>query len=239
MSSAATCFEPGNTLDPELIVRNKQLIRSRGYIADIDIAVLPDAFDSTRVNLAITTRDSWTISVDGGWYSESRTMVGFSDANIGWGNKLEPMTNFSRKDFFYGGNMVEYEIPNVLGSFYTAEFAAGRDFYNSTLDMGLRKEFIKPTDYEIGLTYSDIKSKRYMVEQDTSLLVKERNLDAWAAIPATCGGSVRASTSRDATTTAASAGGLWWDRISTRRCTIRTPCWSGRDSTAKNSTRPT
>ena len=173
-------FEPGDTLDPELIVRNKQLIRSRGYIADIDIAVLPDAFDSTRVNLAITTRDSWTISVDGGWYSESRTMVGLSDANIlGWGNKLKLMTNFSRKDFSYGGNMVEYEIPNVLGSFYTAEFAAGRDFYNSTLDMGLRKEFIKPTDYEIGLTYSDIKSKRYMVEQDTSLLVKERNLDAW------------------------------------------------------------
>ena len=63
VSSAATCFfEPGDTLDPELIVRNKQLIRSRGYIADIDIAVLPDAFDSTRVNLAITTRDSWTIS---------------------------------------------------------------------------------------------------------------------------------------------------------------------------------
>lgn len=173
-------FEPGDTLDPELIVRNKQLIRSRGYIADIDVTVLPDAFDSTRVNLAITTRDSWTISVDGGWYSESRTMVGLSDANIlGWGNKLKLMTNFSRKDFSYGGNMVEYEIPNVLGSFYTAEFAAGRDFYNSTLDMGLRKEFIKPTDYEIGLTYSDIKSKRYMVEQDTSLLVKERNLDAW------------------------------------------------------------
>ena len=173
-------FEPGDTLDPELVVRNKQLIRSRGYIADIDVTVLPDAFDSTRVNLSITTRDSWTITVDGGLHSEGRTMVGLSDANIlGWGNKLKFMTNFSRKDFSYGGNMVEYEIPNVLGTFYTAEFAAGRDFYNSTLDMGLRKEFIKPTDYEIGLTYSDIKAKRYMVEQDTSLLVKERNLDAW------------------------------------------------------------
>lgn len=45
--------------------------------------------------------------------------------------------------------------------------------------MGLRKEFLKPTDYEIGLTYSDIKAKRYMIEQDTSLLVKERNLDVW------------------------------------------------------------
>ena len=173
-------FRSGDKLDPQLIVRNKQLIRSRDYISDIDVTVLPDAVDSTRVNLLITTRDSWTISVDGGWHSEGRTMVGLSDANIfGSGNKLKFMTNFSRKDFSYGGNMVEYEIPNVLGSFYTADFSAGRDFYNSELNMGLRKEFIRPTDYEIGLTYSDVKSKRYMIDLDTSLLIKVRNLDAW------------------------------------------------------------
>ena len=173
-------FKQGDKIDPQLIVRNKQLIRSRDYISDIDVTVLPDAVDSTRVNLLITTRDSWTISVDGGWHSEGRTMVGLSDANIfGSGNKLKFMTNFSRKDFSYGGNMVEYEIPNLLGTFYTAEIGGGRDFYNSTLNMGLRKEFLKPTDYEIGLTYSDIKAKRYMIEQDTSLLVKERNLDVW------------------------------------------------------------
>ncbi len=65
--------------------------------------------------------------------------------------------------------------------------------------MGLRKEFLKPTDYEIGLTYSDIKSKRYMVEQDTSLLVKERNLDVAAtALPAR---DQIERLSRDATTT--------------------------------------
>ena len=65
-------FSPGDTLNPQLIVRNKQLIRSRGYIADIDVTVLPDSLDSTRVNLHITTRDSWTISVDGGIHSEVR-----------------------------------------------------------------------------------------------------------------------------------------------------------------------
>lgn len=173
-------FKPGEELDPQLIVRTKQLLRSRDYIADIDIAVKPDSIDSTRVNLRITTRDSWTISADGALHSEGRTMVGLSDANIlGTGNSLKIMTNFYRNDFTYGGNMVEYEIPNVLGTFYTANFNAGRSFYSSTLDLGIRKEFIRPTDYEIGLTYNDIKDKRYMIEQDTSLLVKERNLDAW------------------------------------------------------------
>lgn len=173
-------FKPGDKFDPQLAVRNKQLLRSRPYISDTEFIVVPDSLDSTRVNLVVRTRDSWTISVDAGIHGDGRTMVGLSDANIlGTGNTLKFKTNFSRKDFSYGGNMVEYRIPNVLGTFYTAEFSAGRDFYNSELVLGLRKEFIRPTDYEIGLTYSDVKSKRYMIDLDTSLLVKVRNLDAW------------------------------------------------------------
>lgn len=173
-------FRSGEQLDPQTIIRNKQLLRSRSYISDVDINVLPDPLDTTRVNIVITTRDSWTISVDGGLHSEGRTTVGLYDANVfGTGNLLRINTNFNREDFSYGGNLVEYEIPNLLGTFYTADFAAGRDFYNSTLSLGLGKEFLRPTDYEIGLTYSDIKQKHYMIEQDTSLLVKQRDLDVW------------------------------------------------------------
>lgn len=173
-------FRSGDRFDPQLVVRNKQLLRSRRYISNVEIDVRPDSLDTTRVNLTIRTRDSWTITVDGAVHSEGRTMAALSDANIlGTGNMLTVKTNFNRKDFSYGGNMVEYEIPNLLGSFYTAEFAAGRDFYNSTLDMDLRKEFLRPTDYEAGIAYSDLKFKQYMIEQDTSLLIKERNLDAW------------------------------------------------------------
>ena len=173
-------FKPGDKFDPQLVVRNKQLLRSRPYISDTEVIVVPDSLDSTRENMVYRTRDSWTISVDAGIHGEGRTMVGLSDANIfGTGNTLKFKTNFSRRDFSYGGNIVEYKIPNVLGTFYTADFSAGRDFYNSELNLGLRKEFIRPTDYEIGLTYSDIKSKRYMVDLDTSLLVKVRNLDVW------------------------------------------------------------
>lgn len=173
-------FRTGDRLDPQLIVRNKQLLRSRSYIADVDIAVEPDSLDTTRVNLRITTRDSWTISADGALHSEGRTMVGLSDANIfGWGNSLKLMTNFSREDFSYGGNMVEYQIPNLLGTFYTAEMTAGRDFYNSTFEIDMRREFLRPTDYELGIAYSNDKAKRYLIETDTSALVKQQDFDLW------------------------------------------------------------
>ena len=75
--------------------------------------------------------------------------------------------------------MVEYEIPNLLGTFYTADLTAGRDFYNSTFEVGMRREFLRPTDYELGISYSNNQSKRYMIAADTSQLVKLRNFDAW------------------------------------------------------------
>lgn len=174
-------FKAGDRFDPDQVVRSQQLLRSRPYISDANVTVVTDSLDSTRVDLVLRTRDSWTISVDGGLRSEGRTMVGISDANIfGTGNRLKVETNFSRNDFSYGGNMVEYAMPNIFGSFYSAEFEAGRNFYEETLRLGLVKEFLKPTDYEVGLTYSDLRSKYYMIEQDTSAIVKVRNLDVWA-----------------------------------------------------------
>ena len=173
-------FRSGDPFDPGLVVRNMQLLRSRRYISNVGLTVRPDTLDTTRVDLVIRTRDSWTVSVDVGFHSEGRTMAGLSDANIlGTGNMLAVKTNFSRKDFSYGGNLIEYGIPNVLGTFFTADFAAGRDFYKSTLDMKLCREFLRPTDYEAGASYSDLKFKQYMIEQDTSLLVKVRNFNVW------------------------------------------------------------
>ena len=107
-------------------------------------------------------------------------MLGLSDANfLGTGNRLALETHFSRRDFSYGGNRIAYSIPNVLGTFCTADFAAGRNFRESTLDLRLGKEFLRPTDYEAGISYSNLKYRQYMVEQDTSLLAKARNFDVW------------------------------------------------------------
>ncbi len=174
-------FRSGQKLDPELIVRSQQLLRSRSYISDAAIEIRPDSLDTTRVDVVLRTRDSWTITLDGAWRSEGHTMIGIIDNNIlGSGNKLRIETNFSRKDFSYGGNIVSYEIPNVLGSFFTARAEGGTDFYRERFVLGVGKEFLKPTDYEVGLYYDDIRSKYYQIELDSSDLVKVRNLDLWA-----------------------------------------------------------
>lgn len=174
-------FEAGDTIAPELLVRNLQLLRSRAYISDAALELAPDPHDTARVVVTLHVRDSWTISADAALHGEGRTMVGLSDANIfGTGNRLSVETNFSRSDFGYGGNVVSYDIPNLFGSFYKANFSAGRDFYNSRLRLGVVKEFILPTDYELGVTYNNVKEKYYLVDRDTSEVVKSKRFDIWA-----------------------------------------------------------
>ncbi|MEG2613055.1 MAG: hypothetical protein RR971_06160, partial [Alistipes sp.] len=173
-------FKSGDRVDAELMVRNKQLLRSRAYISDAWVVLMPDSLDSTKVDVVVRARDSWTISAEMGFHKEGRTMLGLYDANIlGTGNKLSINTNFNRSTFDYEGNIVQYEIPNVLGSFYTAKFSAGRDFYNSELRLELRKDFIRATDYEVGVAYNNVKSKYYMIDRDTSELARVRNFDIW------------------------------------------------------------
>lgn len=57
-------FGPGDTLDAEQLVRNQQLLRSRSYVSDAELEIRPDSLDSTRVDIIVHTRDSWTIGVD-------------------------------------------------------------------------------------------------------------------------------------------------------------------------------
>ena len=174
-------FKPGQRFDPELVVRSQQLLLSRSYISDTDISIQVDPLDTTRIDVILHTRDSWTISIDAALYSEKRTMAGLTDGNIlGTGTRFKVETNFSRKDFTYGGNVVGYEIPNVLGSFFGFEVEGGRNFYEDILRIGLRKEFLKPTDYEVGMTVSNMRTKAYFIERDSSELIKNLNFDLWA-----------------------------------------------------------
>ncbi len=174
-------FKSGQKLDPQVLVRNTQLLRSRSYIYDANMILSLSPMDTSVVDVTVETRDSWTINADLQFRSERRTMFGVSDDNIfGTGNRLNLKTNFTYSGFDYGGNVVEYQIPNIFGTFYKADFSAGKDFYNSELKLNVRKEFILPTDYEAGISYEEVKSKHYLVYLDTSNLVKVRNFDVWA-----------------------------------------------------------
>lgn len=171
----------GDELNPETVVRNKQLIRSRDYIYEADIIVTPMPDDTASVRVDIVTRDSYTLSADGYVHWGGRTAIELYEANLlGYGNRLSFETSFHWRKGGYGGNRVSYEVPNILGTFVRGEFIAGKSFNRSDLGGSLRKEFILPTDYELGLMYNKTHEPMYLLFYDSTYSVRYRDMDFWA-----------------------------------------------------------
>ena len=173
-------FKVGDKFDADLLMRNLQLLQSRRYISDADVEVRPDSVDSMRLHLVMLTRDSWTIDVDASVHSGGKSSLGISESNfLGRGHDIRLETNLNYRNFDYGGNLIEYRIPNVLGSFYEFVFAAGRNFDRSRFNLSLKKDFLKLTDYEFGVEYLRNKEEHRFPDRDTVELVNSRCFDLW------------------------------------------------------------
>lgn len=144
-------IHPGDTLDPLLVMNNRQLIRSRDYISQADVEVVPLAEDTMTVDLIIYTRDWWSIGVDLHAESNADTYFELYDDNLlGWGNSLNIKTYFNWRTWAYGGNLFEFATPNLWGSFFAGRIIAGKGFDESDFGAEVKKEFIRPTDYMVG-----------------------------------------------------------------------------------------
>lgn len=173
-------FKVGEELDPHTITRTVQLLQSRRHISEVAIDVRPEPYDTTQVVVVVRARDSWTFEVDATVRSHGETSLGLSEANLfGRGHLVRLETNLNYRNYDYGGNVIEYAVPNAWGSFYALNFAAGRSFHTTRFNLGVQKDFLQPTDYELGATYANDKVKHRFLERDTLELVKARDLNLW------------------------------------------------------------
>lgn len=174
-------FKSGDTFDADEIVRNKHIILYRPYIGTVSIEVLPQEGDSMVVDVHIHTMDKWSIGVSGKFHSRGRTMLEVYDDNIfGMGNKLAVQTSFDRRKFNYEGNGVEYEIPNILGTFYQSNMYVGKYFYDEIFRANVSKDFIKTTDYMLGAEFDKERLDYYLLYADSNDHVKFNKFDVWA-----------------------------------------------------------
>lgn len=173
-------FRSGDKVDAEQIVNNKRILKTRNYLSGADIYVVPNTVDTTKVDIVIVTRDKWTISADLRFKGSGKTMLEVYDANfLGWGDKLSIKNHFNRKNFGYRGNLVTYEMPNVYGTFYRAKVELGRSFDEQKYGIELRKDFIKPSDYDVGFSLYDVHEDYYQLYVDTTAMIKYREFGVW------------------------------------------------------------
>ncbi|WP_297449700.1 hypothetical protein [uncultured Alistipes sp.] len=174
-------FGPGDKLDPQLMINNRRLLRSRDYISDAAITVVPSAEDSTVVDVIVATRDKWTISADVGFEGDGDMFLQLYDDNLlGWGNRLGISTYFNWKNGHYGGNVFEYKTPNIFGSFFEGRLIAGKGFDRSDFGAEALKKFIRRTDYAAGASFYYRKEPIDIYPLDSTFQTASRNWDFWA-----------------------------------------------------------
>ncbi len=176
-------LKEGDIIDPRQIVRNNQLLRSRRHISDMWMELYPREDDSTIVDIKFITRDKWSIAANLKLSSGERARVDLYDVNfIGTGTRFGVQTSYDWSGNQYGGNMLTYSAPNILGTFLSTDVLIGRRFEESRIDLELRKDFYLPTDFEFGAAYNDDELEFYELYLDEEIMTSVRSFDGWAGI---------------------------------------------------------
>lgn len=173
----------GDIFDAAKAVKANRLLLSRPYISRSGIIATTDPNDPDVVNLRVTTVDSWTIGLDGGKWRESRAMVEVYDENfLGMGTKVGVKSHFNYKHWKPGGEVVELETHNFLGSFFHSHIVAGHDFDSRRFEASFSRQFILLSDYDLGAEYSNINSHRetgFLADRSVEYWRRESQMHLW------------------------------------------------------------
>jgi hypothetical protein len=175
-------FHEGERLDPAVMVKNKQLFESMGYIyrTDVDAAISP--LDSATVDITVTVHDNWSIGADAR-IDLGRSSLNLFDANLaGTGNRLTVTTNFDLKRWRYGGNEAEYSASNILGTFFRGSIGGGRSFEHTYLGGNVVKELLRPTDFALGVEGRIDRNLVGLSCADSSAMVGYAAANAWGIL---------------------------------------------------------
>lgn len=180
-------FQVGDEFDATTVVKFKQLLRSRSYIADSDIEVIPVEGNPDAVIVNVITQDSWSISADGSVKGFTGEVWGeLYDANfLGSGDKFAYRLSIDWRRKAYQGSMFKYYSPNLFGAFYEADFTAGRSFNERIYGGNISKKLIFASDYAVGVIAERVRHPVYVrydlndMRVDASYVVNYNHLDLW------------------------------------------------------------
>lgn len=112
---AQLLFEEGEDYDADILEETERALRARRYL--LDAWVQPYRVCGNRVDVAVVTRDLWTLQPEFGYSrsgGETETAVGITDNNfLGMGKEIE-LTRETGPD--RDSTFVQYIDPNIFGS---------------------------------------------------------------------------------------------------------------------------
>lgn len=174
-------FKSGDRLDPVVMMNNRQLLRQRSYLSDIDFTIVPVAGEDMTVDIYVRTRDTWTISMDARVDGDGETNLRVFDKNIaGFGSMLSISSFFNWKHGGYGGHLVDYHMPNIAGTFFSGDVRLGKAFERNYIGAKINKEFITDYDHAGGAIYMKSRDTVDMYNLDTTINYSYQKYELWA-----------------------------------------------------------
>jgi hypothetical protein len=133
-------FAPGDRYDPALLQASERILRASGYLYDAWIR--PAAWDGTRVDIEVVTRDVWTLTFGIGYGrsgGENRTRIGIEDSNL-FGTGME-VTVRRTNDVDRTQVLYRYRDPNLRGSRWRMEVGYGDNSDGKSHSFDLARPF--------------------------------------------------------------------------------------------------
>lgn len=174
-------FKSGDRLDPVLMMNNRQLIQSRNYISDIEFTIVPVPGSTSEVDIHIRTRDTWTISLDTRIDGDGETNLRVFDKNIGGvGGTLGISSFFNWRHGGYGGNLVDFDMPNIAGTFFSGNVRLDKAFDRHYVGAMVNKEFITDFDHAGGASFMKSRDTVEILYLDTTIHYSYQKFEVWA-----------------------------------------------------------
>jgi hypothetical protein len=173
-------FKEGDKVNAATMILNEDVLRRLRYIADAYIYIQLQHDDSSKVDLYVHTRDKWSINIELRQKSTKEYRIWAYDNNfLGVGHKLTLGTYVMMQNPIIPGYVIGYDVDNIWGSFFNADFLIDKRSDETIYQAHLQKALIKSTDYAAGISYNTHEVGEGQWLTDTVLPVKRQIIELW------------------------------------------------------------
>jgi len=154
-------IKEGQTVDPDLMMDNENLLRNLPYLKDVRIIITPRPLNENLVDVLILTQDIFSFGVTGSLGNINRGQVGIYDKNIlGVGHEIST-TIVAHTDMTpHIGFESYYSINNVAGNFINLSTGYANTYQKESFMFSLGRDFLRPQTVNAG-GLSVFRSLRY------------------------------------------------------------------------------
>ncbi|MGH8496516.1 MAG: hypothetical protein ACREVN_10325 [Gammaproteobacteria bacterium] len=137
---AQLLFESGDVYSKRLLMESERILRANGYIYDARIC--PVRYEGSVVDIAVVTRDVWTLTPDIGFTregGENESRIGFEEANVlGTGISIGAVRNV---EVDRSSTSFLYSDPHVAGSWVQLGFIITESSDGEALGLDVERPF--------------------------------------------------------------------------------------------------